>query len=89
MLIHEGFQQQPYTLAPFYDSDTALRGILERTLPPAIWQQIDAELRTFQDRLAGRTLVYLASREAAFYNESVQLSTRPHCWQMVPIWSQY
>lgn len=58
MLIHEGFQQSPLTLPPAWDDDGVLTALLRRVLPASVYDELDVELKGFQERLAGRKLTF-------------------------------
>ena len=63
MLISEGFQQPPLQIPPGYTTDPVFQCLLERILPPQIFQRVDQELKQFQVRLAGREF-HMASNHA-------------------------
>ncbi|KAF9489393.1 hypothetical protein BDN71DRAFT_1401714 [Pleurotus eryngii] len=47
MRIEEGFQITPYKEENVYTSDPVLRGILKRTLPPSVFEEINQDLVRF------------------------------------------
>ncbi|GAA5896133.1 uncharacterized protein JCM6883_001725 [Sporobolomyces salmoneus] len=53
MRAEEGFQQPPLEIPLAWSSDSALQALIERILPPRIFQRVEAEFKGFEQRLAG------------------------------------
>lgn len=54
MKVEDGFQQPRIELPSAYSADPAFQALLERLLPPRVFEPVERELKEFENRLAGR-----------------------------------
>jgi hypothetical protein len=63
MKVEDGFQQPRIELPAAYSADPVFQALLERLLPPRVFEPVERELKEFEIRLAGRESSCLCALE--------------------------